>query len=137
MSLGSQFLMFKHNVVIQSASNKMFEETVTLETSRTFYPVMQGHNPEEWILQLHHHVSQKTHKSHSFYTFSPDLDKFYANRHNKTSWSFAPVIIMMAIIGQQPRKINDRDSIHMDDSNIILSHKTCTDLLLSFQVNGF
>jgi hypothetical protein len=42
-------------------------------------------------------------KCHSFYTFIPDFDKFYANRYNKTSWSFAPVIIMMAIIGQQLR----------------------------------
>jgi hypothetical protein len=46
---------------------------------------------------------KKITKCYSFCTFTPDLDKFYANRYNKTSWSFAPVIIMMAIIGQQPR----------------------------------
>jgi hypothetical protein len=33
MSLGSQFLMFKHNVVIQSASIKVFEKKVSLEMS--------------------------------------------------------------------------------------------------------
>jgi len=46
---------------------------------------------------------KKLTKCHSFYTFTPDLGKFNANRYNKTSWSFAPVIIMMAITGQQPR----------------------------------
>jgi len=73
---------------------------------------MQGHIPEKWILQLHHHASKqerkkdrkkKLTKCHSFYTFTSDLGKFNANRYNKTSWSFAPVIIMMAITGQQPR----------------------------------
>jgi len=86
MSLGSQFLMFKHNVVIQSASIKVFEKKVSLEMSWTIYPVMQDHIPEEWIPQLHHHVSQKKlTKCHSFYIFTPDLDKFYADIYNKTS----------------------------------------------------
>jgi hypothetical protein len=78
MSLGSQLLMFKHNVVIQSASIKVFEKKVSLDVMNNSPSDARSH-PRGMDTSAIPSCKPKTlTKCHS-YTFTPDFDKFYAD----------------------------------------------------------